>query len=184
MSAPTIPRPPAYRWSREAFLTAWESGVFTEHVELVDGEVLTVPIGPWHGDATARCIQALVAEGVTATTQTLVTGDSLPDPDVWVRPREATEAGQLSRRMVTWSPEDVLLVVEVSDETVLFDLNVKARLYASGGYAVYWVLTREALVVFTGPGPDGYRTTVTHRAGEHVPLPYGDRTVDVTALLG
>ncbi len=184
MSAPTVPRPPAYRWSREQFLTAWESGVFREHVELVEGEVLTVPIGPWHGDATMRCGQLLAAEGVIASSQTLATGDSLPDPDVWVRPTGATQSGQLSRRMVSWAPEDVLLVVEISDETVLFDLNTKARLYAAGGYAVYWVLTLDALLVHTGPGPDGYKTVVTYRAGEQVELPYGDGTVDVSQLSG
>ena len=74
--------------------------------------------------------------------------------------------------------------MEVSYETVLFDLNSKARLYAAGGYAVYWALTREALLVHTGRGPEGYQTVETYRAGERVALPYGERTVDVSDLLG
>jgi Uma2 family endonuclease len=44
----------------------------------------------------------------------------------------------------------VLLVVEVADETLIQDLNVKAKLYGQAGYPVYWVVTQEAIYEHTG----------------------------------
>lgn len=35
----------SYRWSVETFVQAWDAGVFGQPVELVEGELLTVPIG-------------------------------------------------------------------------------------------------------------------------------------------
>lgn len=84
-------------------------------------------------------------ELVDVTTESLATGSSLTDPDVWVCPEGAVETGWLSPRTSTRSPSDVLLVVEVSDETVAEDLSVKARLYSAAGYAVCWVLTPDTL---------------------------------------
>ena len=110
-----------------------------------------------------------------ATTSTVLPRDSRAT---------AEERGWLSPRISRWDPADVLLVVEVSDETVVEDLDIKARLYGAAGYAAYWVLTREAVFEHTGPGPDGYRTVVRYRRGEEIPLPYADRGVAVSDLLG
>lgn len=91
--------PPTYRWTQQAFLRATEAGVFDGRVELVDGAVWPVSsIGRWHGRTVARCVVALTAEGVDVTTESLATGDSLPDPDVWVCPEAAVETEWLSPR--------------------------------------------------------------------------------------
>jgi len=49
----------SYRWRLEDFLLAWEAGAFGTRVELIDGEVWTVPIGPWHARTTGRAIMSL-----------------------------------------------------------------------------------------------------------------------------
>lgn len=174
----------AYRWTQQAFLRATGAGMFDGRVELVDGEVWSSPVGRWHGRTTARCVAALTAEGVEVTTESLATGGSLPDPDVWVCPEAAVETGWLSPRISTWSPSDVLLVVEVSDETVAEDLSIKARLYGAAGYAVYWVLTPDTLYEHTQPAVDGYRSVVRHLRGGGVTLPYSGATSAVSDLLG
>lgn len=173
-----------YRWTLDDFLRAEQAEVFTGRVELVDGEVWPLPIGRWHGRTTLRCVQLLGAEGVVVTTESLVTGDSLPDPDVWVCPAGAQELGWLSPRISRWAPSDALLVVEVSDEEVAEDLSIKARLYGAAGYAVYWVVTRDTVHEHTGPVDDGYRTVVRHQRGDEISLPYADRSIAVDALLG
>lgn len=180
MAAPTL----RYRWTQQGFLLAEAAGAFEGRVELVEGEVWPVPIGRWHGRATARCIQLLAADGVIVTTESLATGDSLPDPDVWACPSDAREGDRLSARISLWNAADVLLVVEVSDETVAEDLGIKARLYGAAGYAVYWVVTRDTVFEHTGPGADGYRTVVRHRRGDEIRLPYAERTVTVADLVG
>ncbi len=137
----TVTEPPLYRWTRDEFVRAWEVGAFERRVELVEGEVWEVSIGPWHGETTGQVIRALPGDGVKITMATLPAGDSLPDPDCWVLRAGASPAGTIGRRLASWRPEDVLLVVEVSDESVTQDLGVKALLYGRAGYAVYWVVT-------------------------------------------
>lgn len=176
-------QPLRYRWTREEFLRAADADVFRDRVELVDGEVWPVVIGRWHGRATMRLGRLLAAEGVVVTAESLVTGESVPDPDVWVCPAGAEPAGEVSARVDRWAPGDVLLVVEVSDETVVADLNIKSGLYGAGGYPVYWVITRDAVFEHTEPDSDGYRTVVRHRPGDRIRLPYAHVTVAVEDLI-
>src|ERR1043165_7564168 len=123
----------SYHWSRDAFVRAWGAGAFDNRVELVDVEVWPVVIGSWHGDTVGQLMASLPRAGVRLTTSTLPTGASLPDPDCWVRRADAEAVGTLGSRLHVWDPADVLLVVEVSDETVIQDLEIKARLYGRAG---------------------------------------------------
>jgi hypothetical protein len=174
----------AYHWSRDEFVRASEAGVFDRRVELVDGEVWPVVIGSWHGDATIRIAKALPNGRATVTTASLPTGESLPDPDCWVRPSDAAPAGSVGARLLAWDAADVLLVVEVADETVTQDLGVKARLYGRAGYAVYWVVTPEVIYEHTDPGPQGYRVRIEHRRGDRIPVGYAGTDLSVDELLG
>lgn len=172
-----------YRWSREGFLRAWEAGAFEARVEYVDGEVIPVVIGDWHGQVTVAIGAHLAHPSVTVTAATLPAGDSLPDPDCWVRRRRAQPESRIADRLSQWRSDDVLLVVEVSDETTTFDLGPKARLYGSAGFAVYWVITREALYVHTEPTSEGYRLRTELRRGETAALPYGDTVISIDDLI-
>ena len=53
---------------------------------------------------------------------------------------------------------DVLLVIEVSDDTPRQDLSVKTRLYGRAGYPVYCVVAQDAIYEHTEPTSSGYRT--------------------------
>lgn len=161
-------------------MRAWEAGAFDHRVELIEGEVWPVVIGSWHGDTVGQLTAVLPRSGVRVTTATLPTGESLPDPDCWVRRAEAAPIGTVGSRLTVWDPSDVLLVVEVSDDTVLHDLNVKTRLYGQAGYPVYWVVTQDVIYEHTVPTPRGYRTRVEYRPGERIPVGYAgtDLAVD------
>ena len=162
----------AYRWSQSEFVRASEAGAFDHRVELVEGEIWPVVIGSWHGDTVGQLLALLPRSGARVTTATLPTGESLPDPDCWVRRADASPIGTVGSRLSVWEPSDVLLVVEVADETLIQDLNVKAKLYGQAGYPVYWVVTHEAIYEHTGPISTGYRTRVGHLRGERIPVPY------------
>ena len=57
--------------------------------------------------------------------------ESCPEPDVaWV-----TEKSYREERPQT---KDVLLVIEVADSSLHFDMNEKASLYAVAGVSDYW----------------------------------------------
>jgi hypothetical protein len=173
-----------YRWSREAFVRAWEAGVFDRRVELVEGEIWPVAMGHWHGDVAADLSRFLPWDGVHLTMSTLPAGDSLLDPDCWACRTGAEPIGSIGSRLVGWRPEDVLLVVEVSDETLIQDLGLKASLYGDAGYPVYWVVTRDGIYEHTEPTPHGYRRRIEYRRGDRIPVDYARTDLAVDDLLG
>jgi hypothetical protein len=175
--------PLTYRWSQSEFMRAWEAGAFDHRVELVDGEVWPVVIGSWHGVTVGEIIAALPRAGAKVTTETLPSGESLPDPDCWVRRADATPIGKLGVRLSVWGPADVQLVVEVSDETLLADLEVKAKLYGRAGYPVYWVVTPEVIYEHTEPASTGYRVRREYRSGERIPVGYAGVELEVADLV-
>lgn len=181
--APCVTEALRYRWTAREFLRAWEAGAFEERVELVDGEVWPVPIGVWHGDTTARILRALPNDRFVVSTSSLPTGGSVPDPDCWVREAGADPVGSPSPRSAAWRPADVLLVVEVADETLDADLGVKARLYGASGYPVYWVVTRDGIVEHTEPTLLGYGTVRTYGREDDVPVRHAGSSLGVGDLL-
>lgn len=173
----------AYEWTREEFLHAWEAGVFRRRVELVNGEVWPVVIGFWHGKTVGRLNRALPGNGVEITTATLPSGDSLPDPDCWVQRAEAEPLRWLGSKLAVWDPADVLLVVEVSDDSMLHDLQIKMRLYGQAGYPVYWVVTKEAIYEHTEPHSGGYHNRREYLLGERIPVRYAETDLAVDDLI-
>jgi hypothetical protein len=173
-----------YRWSTSEFVRAWEAGSFDSRVELVEGEVWPVVVGDWHGRKVSDVNLALRQLDQHVTMATLPSGTSLPDPDCWVLRPGAQPTGTIGTRLSTWSPADVLLVVEVSDETLLADLTTKARVYGAAGWPLYWVVAPEAVYVHTGPHAAGYRFREEYRGGERVPVPSAAAEIAVDDLIG
>jgi Uma2 family endonuclease len=162
-----------FRWGIDGFLRAWEAGAFgDDRVELVNGRLLNVVIGDWHGAVVMQVGALLRSDGVKVTASSLMTGDSVPDPDCWVR-RAGAQASAVVGRLSRWRPEDVLLVVEVSDDSKDLDLGEKADLYAAGGFETYWVIHRDGVEVFTHPHEGTYRDRRSLVAGDRVVTPYG-----------
>lgn len=59
--------------------------------------------------------------------------DSLPEPDVaWLKKRDY---GKMQPQ-----PDDVLLLIEVSDSTLSKDRNLNSRLYAEAEIQEYWIV--------------------------------------------
>ncbi len=131
----------------------------------------------------ARLITALSALGDPVTTATLPCADSLPDPDCWVQRSGAEPIGTIGARLERWDPSDVLLVVEVSDETSMADLTRKAGIYGSEGFPVYWVVSPDVIYQHTEPTAQGYRRRLEYRAGDAVPVPHAVTTLNLAELL-
>lgn len=111
--------------------------------------------------------------------------DSDPQPDVTVIPGKFED--------YTTHPTTALLVVEVSDTILDFDLTTKAEVYATATIPDYWVLDVNArrLHVFRDPaqfpaglGATAYRThDVIEATGTVSPLAAPNATVTVAELL-
>ena len=74
-------------------------------------------------------------------------------------------------------PDDVLLLIEVSDTTLAYDRGVKLPLYARAGVGEVWIvnLPVETIERYTGPSADGYRHADQKGRGQ---------TLESTALPG
>jgi Uma2 family endonuclease len=84
-------------------------------------------------------------------------------------------------------PEDVLLVIEVSDTTLEYDRRVKVPLYARAGIAEAWVvnLAEERIEVYADPAEGAYRTAESHARGDEIQSrPLAALRVSVAEVLG
>lgn len=134
-------------WDEESYLRAAEAGAFGEaHVEMVEGKVIQVVIGAWHGQVVMNLAHLLRCAGWRVTNGTLPASGSLPDPDLFVFRRGAAPVGSVGERLGVrrWEPGDVGLVVEVAETSWALDTGVKAKLYGRAGYPCYWVVGRQA----------------------------------------
>ena len=114
-------------------------------VELIDGEVIDMaPMGTRHRAAVMRLSQLLhdaVGHAAHVSTQLplRLDGHSEPEPDVaLLQPRSDFYAHALP------TGADTLLVVEVSDTTLIYDTRIKVPLYARAGVPEVWVLDLSA----------------------------------------
>lgn len=167
-----------------------ELGFFGEddRVELVEGEIVDMsPIGDWHASCVNRLNRILdrqVGDAAIVQVQGPVrlSRHSEPLPDIALlryRPDFYSSAKP--------GPDDVLLLVEVSDSTASYDLGRKAQLYSLHGVAEYWVVDLAAgcAHVFSGPGPKGFRSSTAVRPGTVLtPQLLPTVAVEVSLLLG
>lgn len=69
-------------------------------------------------------------------------------------------------------PDDVALIVEVSDSSLRLDRGDKLRAYARARIAHYWIvnLVDRRIEAYSVPGPDGYGASTIHDRSSDVPL--------------
>jgi Uma2 family endonuclease len=85
------------------------------------------------------------------------------------------------------SPEDTLLLLEVSDTTLGFDLNVKTPIYAATGVWEVWIvdLRRNVVRIFRDPEAGQYRAALTFSADDEVSvLAFPDVVFKASDLIG
>ena len=160
------------RWTRAEYDRLVELGVFEgEHLELIGGElVVGEPQPPIHAAGITRAdyaVRAVLPRGWMVRVQAPVSLDdeSEPEPDVMVCSNPDRDAYGTPRTKP-------ILVVEVAESSLGFDLGEKAALYAEVGVPEYWVvnLVDETLEVFRDPESVAYRTRKTLRRGERIRL--------------
>jgi Uma2 family endonuclease len=148
-------------------------GIFSkdERVELVCGEIIDMsPIGERHAACVARLTQAialLIQRRAILWVQNPIrlNDHSEPQPDTAVLKPRADFYGQSLP-----APEDVLLLIEVSDTTLEYDRQIKLPLYARAGVAEVWIvnLTDEQIETYRDPSGGAYQANASVRRGEEV----------------
>lgn len=184
-----VPHRSRRRWSVSEYHRMGELGLLANHerLELIDGDVIEMaPIGSRHASQVNRLNwmlnQRLNRAGlaIIAPQNPVVLGDySEPEPDIAVlRWRddfyESAHPG----------PNDVLLMIEVSDSTVKADRQIKAPLYAQHGIPEYWLvdITARQLEVYREPLEGQYQQITKHQAGTVSPVTLSEVVIDLAAL--
>lgn len=176
-------------WTREDYHRMGEAGIIapTARVELIEGEVLTMsPIGPGHSSTVMlldRYFHELLGDRALCRVQSpIVLGDdSEPEPDIAiVRPQPDFYRDRHP------ASGDVILVIEVSESSLTFDLVDKAALYARHGIPEYWVvdLNRNIVIVHRALSGLAYSSvTECDRSQQIAPAAFADASLDLREIM-
>lgn len=190
---PAWARPPRLRLTVDEFHELAGLQSFADRrMILVDGEILDMPPANHpHDMGISLCHLALAV--------------LFPHTAFWIRIQMALPLGLFTdpipdlavvagpMRSHTAQPTAALLVVEVSDTTIAYDLGDKSNLYAAGGIEDYWVvdinnrelhICRDAIRDATAPHGFRYRSRLTFDSNATVsPLAAPTATIRVVDLL-
>jgi Uma2 family endonuclease len=152
---------PRWRWTTAELERMARQGIFADddQFELIGGEIVPMsPKGVQHEVLRNRLANFLTRHctpdiEVAYEPQFNLAPDTYTHPDILLYPS--------ALQVPNVGGEAVLLVIEVSDSSLPFDIGTKARLYAAHGVREYWVINARtrATIVLTSPTPrDGYQS--------------------------
>jgi Uma2 family endonuclease len=186
MPAPPV-TPPRKRWTRQEIEIFEKTGAMEgQHFELIEGDLIN-KMGKYmrHVLGTKRAFRVLVdifgwslvlqEPAIDVSPEDHPTNN--PEPDVIVLRRDPSEI-----RGIEPEASDVVLIVEVADTTLQFDLTVKAALYARAAIPEYWVLDLNGarLIVHREPSRGLYRSVIAYCGDESI-APLAVPTQEITA---
>src|SRR5262249_12397424 len=135
--------PTRYRFTVHDYHKMGDVGILNEDspVELIEGDILVMasftPNHAGHVNRFTHVFQdAFRTRSVVHVRNPLRLGlHSEPHPDAsLLRPRDDFYAGKFPE------PDDVLLLVEIADNSLEYDCSIKQWLYAAAGIPEYWVV--------------------------------------------
>jgi Uma2 family endonuclease len=151
---------PRWRWTVAEIEKMSADGYFhdDERFELVGGEIVPMsPKGRRHeiirGELALRLSRSTPKElFVVSEPQFNLADDTYLNPDILVHPATIKTPDVRGG--------DALLLVEVADTSLRYDLNTKAPIYAAHGVPEYWVINAGTLttMVHKNPSAQGYRS--------------------------
>jgi hypothetical protein len=153
-----VQEPARHRFTVHDFHRMADAGILDEdsRVELIEGEVVRMPpIGVSHATLVNRLNRLLVhAVGdrgvVSVQNPVRLSSFSEPQPDLVVL---VPEADRLTGDHP--GPAETLLLIEVADTTLAWDLGPKLALYARSGLREVWVVDVGAAAIECFRGPSG-----------------------------
>ena len=167
--------PPRKRWTRSEHEALYSSGLLDDQrLELVEGELIS-RMGNKQPHVIAVALlrhwlvgiyggrKVLQASPIDVAPEDNPTNE--PEPDLIVLKRDISHFTKENPR-----PEDLVLVIEVADSTLGFDLTTKAALYARAGIVDYWVLDIAArrMIVHRDPQGGRYLSVAAYACDESV----------------
>lgn len=178
------------KFTPDEYMRMAQAGIFgdDERLELLEGSIIHMMTRlPRHDVAIVNVDDALrpfcTHDRYIRIQMAVALLESRPEPDcAIVRGSKRNHTDRFP------GPEEIELIVEVSDSTLRRDRGIKARVYARAGIRTYWILNVEErqLEVFTDPTGNiekpGYRNTAILKPGDKIALLLGGKTVGEIAI--
>ncbi len=186
MTSPSHPDPvPRRRLKRTEYDRLAELGAFEdERVELIHGELLTMsPIGGRHV-WTVRKLTTLLGAAMLGRADLVpqcsfaASDDSEPQPDLALVAPDEGGFGELAA--------SALLLIEVAETSLAYDLGLKAALYAASDVREYWVVdlaTRSVIVHRDSDGTRWEQITTVRPGGTVSPVAFPDLALPLEAFV-
>ena len=183
------PAPARHRLNVGAYYKMAEAGILTQddRVELIGGEIFDMtPIGSVHAGKTNRLNRLFAraaADGLAlVSVQSPLRLDAYNEPEPDVMLLKPTEDDYQGRHP---GAADVLLLVELSDSSLVYDRGTKLPLYAKFGVPEVWIvdLRGAAIEVYRQPAGDAFVHKERLTSGSLAPVLVPGVTIEVRALL-
>ena len=188
-SSTALIRPTLKLWTVDAYHQMSEFGILSpdERTELISGHI-TVMAAKGTAHVTALRLLATQLDSYLqprpffASTQDpiYISESSEPEPDLAIV--KGSISDYATRHPI---PTDVVLIVEVADSTLKYDLTVKSSLYAEAGIPEYWVqdLKNCCLHIFSDPSATGYQNQqVLYTQMRASPQAFADLSLSVASI--
>jgi Uma2 family endonuclease len=167
--------PPRKRWTRVECASLEASGLLDQqHLELIEGELIDkMGKNRPHVNGLSSMYAWLIEVFGRRFVNPEAPIDAGPEDNPTNEPRPdiiVLNQNFFTFRSANPGPQDLLLVVEVADSTLHFDLTIKAALYARAGIAEYWVLdvSGRRLIVHRHPQAGKYTAILVYSEQEAV----------------
>ncbi len=182
--APAAPRP--HRFTRQEYHRLAEFHLLAdERVELLDGVIIAMsPQNSPHAATIHRLLFTLLPvvgdEAYIRVQAPIVLDDwSEPEPDIVICQPDPTDYAQHHPQA-----DQVMVVIEVADSSLVYDQGQKAQAYAASGIPEYWVvnLADRSVAILTNPSRDRYQDEQIKSEDDTV-FPLGGQAISVSAIL-
>ncbi len=146
MEPPTIYSGPLKTWTTEEYHALIEAGIFTNdhQFELIGGQITKMfPVGRAHNNTVTLLTEHFVTLKIK-TSATFIVGvqnsitlldNTEPQPDLYIALGPVTRYDKANP-----GGEDLLLVIEVAESSLMPDRTTKMVRYAAAGIPEYWII--------------------------------------------
>jgi Uma2 family endonuclease len=142
MNIQSIPQPRRLRFSVDEYYKMIELGMLKDYekAEIIDGELIQkMPIGDKHAAVVNRLTRIFVknvSDDILVSVQNplRLSDFNEPEPDLVLADLTKYDGNRHPR------PEEVILLVEVSDSALKYDRDFKIPLYAEAGIPEVWIV--------------------------------------------
>ena len=167
-----------------------EANILTkdDRVELINGEIFEMsPIGSKHAyivDRISNLIKEAIGNKVIVRVQNPVYIDEMsePEPDISIIDKTGNYIENHPKAI------DTYLLIEVSDNTLRYDQDIKLPLYASAEFEDYWIvdLVQKRIISHNAPSGKSYLIRTVFEIGETIEFvpPFKNFKFSVSELFG